>query len=93
MTGHTWHHIALALHTKSGLDNEVWFYHLLGMFEEADVRKGPLLRRSITARTPATIRELDTLFHRYLLVVKNERPDLIVSEVDVGQDYSVCWSL
>jgi hypothetical protein len=49
---------------------------------------GPLFCRRQDHPTPIRVAELDKLFHRYLLVVPEESPELIGPNVDVEQDYS-----
>jgi hypothetical protein len=48
----------------------------------------PLFCRRQDHPTPIRVAELDKLFHRYLLVVPEESPELIGPNVDVEQDYS-----
>jgi hypothetical protein len=54
---------------------------------------GPLFCRSQDHPTPIRVAELDELFHRYLLVVQEESPELIGPNVDVERDYSMRHSV
>ena len=88
-----WHHIVLAPCTKSGVNNQVWMYCLLGIYQESCIAKGPLFRATVNDQRLATIKELDILFHQYLVMVQEQRPDLISPSINVWKDYSVRRSL
>jgi len=93
VVGRKWHHMALAPRSESGIDNQRWLYRLLSLYLERGVTGGPLFRENIGAQQLATIRELDVLFHRYLLVVQDTMPEIIRPTVNVVRDFSVRRSL
>jgi hypothetical protein len=87
------HQIPLAPTTASGIDVQLWLFRLIALFQDAGVTGGPLLRPTIMARLPARIKELDVIFHKYLLIVQEERPDIIATKINVPKMYSLRRSL
>jgi hypothetical protein len=91
--GRRHHQIPLVPTTASGIQVKLWLFRLLMLYEEAGVAGGPLLRANIQAQKPARIKELDVIFHKYMIIVQAERPDLIEPKVNIARDYSLGRSL
>jgi hypothetical protein len=87
------HQIPLVPTTASGIENKLWLFRLIAIFEDAEVTGGPLLRSTIKARMPARIKDFDTLLHKYLIIVQETRPDLIEAKVNISKAYSLQRSL
>jgi hypothetical protein len=87
------HQVPLVPVTKSGIQVQRWLLRLLHCYQELDITTGPLFRSSPTATMPAKVKELDVLFHRYLLMVQESFPALIPASIDVPAIFSVKRSL
>ena len=83
------HRMPLAPTTASGISNQRWLLRLLASYEKGSIFQGPLFRSFIEGARPATVKELDVLLHRFLLLVQERRVDLIPATVDVTRDYSM----
>jgi hypothetical protein len=94
-TGEKFHLIPLVAESKSKIKNKVWFDRVMDLYEAEGVRNGPVFRvytRRGKLRT-AKIADLDPLFHDTLRKVQELYPELISSEIDVAQEYSLQRSL
>jgi hypothetical protein len=66
---------------------------LIGFFLNKRISSGPLLRTSITSEESAQIKDLEALFHKYLTLVRDIKPNLIPEDLDISIRYSVKRSL
>jgi hypothetical protein len=87
------HQIPLVPISASGIQTRRWLFRLIALYHAAGISAGPLLRITPTARLPVRIKELDVLLHKYLLIVQEERPDLIEAKTNVVKMYSFRRSL
>lgn len=94
--GRKQHRFTLATASSSAvLTNQKWLGRLVrartsnGTLE----MNGPLFCRRPEQTTPIRVAELDELFHRYLLRVQGESPELLGPNVDVEREYSVRLSI
>lgn len=87
------HKIPLTPVSHSGIQNQRWLVRLISFFLNKRISSGPLLRASITTDEPAQIKDLDALFHKYLVLVRDIKPNLIPEDLDIPSRYSVKRSL
>ena len=87
------HQIPLAPVTKSGIQVQRWLFRLLHCYHQKGISTGPLFRTNVTATMPAKVKELDILFHRYMLMVQENFSSLIPASINVPFVYSVKRSL
>ena len=74
---------------------QLWTLRLLN--EYYSVHKVPLVgalfRAEVTDARPASIAQLDVLFHQALEELQEDRPDILAHSIDVQRDFSVKRSL
>ena len=87
------HQIPLVPVTKSGIQIQRWLFRLLHCYHKRDITTGPFFCTSTTATMSAKVKELDVLFHRYMLIVQESFPALIPATVSVPFVYSLRRSL
>ena len=90
------HRFPLVPESSSGvLHIKVWLLRLLREYSVVHKarREGPLFRVTPASRSPATIAELNVLFHSSLPELQEERPNLLDPEIDVQRDFSLKRSL
>ncbi|KAL7571232.1 hypothetical protein ACA910_008890 [Epithemia clementina (nom. ined.)] len=61
------HKIHIAQVTKLGINNQEWLMRLLERYEKANITFGPLIRAQVDDQSSASIKQMDMLFHKYLL--------------------------
>jgi hypothetical protein len=87
------HQVPLVPTTQSGVEIRLWLSRLLNCYTTRNITTGPLFRAMPAATVAARTKDLDVLFHRYLLLVQVERPDLIGQDVEISSVYSLRRSL
>ncbi len=88
------HQIPLIPKSASGIRMQQWLLRLFLCFRKKKVpEEGPLFRNELDSLTPIRVRELDVLFHKYLLIVQQRFPSIISPSVDVESVYSIMRSL
>ncbi|KAL7559583.1 hypothetical protein ACA910_006989 [Epithemia clementina (nom. ined.)] len=76
------HKIPLVCTTASGIKNQQWLVRLMERCEAPGVTFGPLFRVNADSR-PASIKHLDIAFHKYMLLLQLQNPNLIPETTDV----------
>jgi hypothetical protein len=84
-----YHHLLAAITNGSKIDVQIWLYRLLGVYQRCGISNGPLFQQTLKSSKAARVSNLDVHFHRFLLRVQEERPDLIPASVDVEEEYSM----
>jgi hypothetical protein len=87
------HKVPLVTVSKSGIQNQRWLLRLLAELHRGGTQYGPLFRKGINTSDPAQIKHLDIYFHKYLLLLQGQRPDLLPESVDIINDFSIRRSL
>ncbi len=85
----------LAQKTRSGIEVKRWIARVLGLYEKAGTKTGPMFR-TVTKKggiKRASIGDMDLLFHDILRQVQERRPDVLPPSIVVGDEYSVRRSL
>ena len=85
----------LAQVTKSGISVKRWVARVLAMYKKAGTTSGPMFR-TVTKKggvKRASVGDMDLLLHDILRQVQIRRPDVLPSNVLVGDEYSVRRSL
>ncbi|KAL7580180.1 hypothetical protein ACA910_012931 [Epithemia clementina (nom. ined.)] len=65
----------------------------MNCYESPGIIFGLLFRPNVHSSASANIKHLDSLFHRYLLMLQEEAPSLVGEDTDVVNWYSVRHSL
>jgi hypothetical protein len=93
VVGRKKHHMPLVPVTQSGIKVRVWMTRLFQCYLQLGISTGPLFRTVATATMPAKTKELDVIFHKYMLMVQDQHPNLLGPEIDVVVAYSLRRSL
>ncbi|KAL7574183.1 hypothetical protein ACA910_014859 [Epithemia clementina (nom. ined.)] len=83
------HKIPLECKTRSGIQHLTWLTRLFEQYKLHQEVFGPLFRQKPGDQRAASVRTLDILFHKYLLLVQDVKNELILEDADVLNRHSV----
>ena len=87
------HKIPLAPVSQSGIPNEKWLLRLVELYDDLNIRHGPLFRATPRGDKSITIQQLDLWLSETLMAVQKQRPDLLGTELESLATYSFRRSL
>ena len=90
--GTRWFYLPIIPKTDTSVNSEKWMTRMVECYERCGIRNGWVFRGS-SPKSKGKISDYDPLFHDLLSIVQERRPDLIKSEVEVGEVYSLRRSL
>lgn len=85
----------MALESKSGLRFRIWLQRAIATWELRGITTGPMFQKQAEQGRRARVRmgDLDPLFHLVLRRVQTVRTDLLPSNLDIEEEYSVSRSI